>query len=137
MTQPGRTFKVHSTVTTNATCSAARGPIRAGSSSAGCGDFTGLRYDQYKAVFMEQPAHGLEVWMQPFVPLRAPKLFNLRSDPFDAQNMRRVVTTDGSLNTSSSWSRPKRSSANSWPHSRSSRRGRSRAAARSIKPCKN
>ena len=52
------------------------------------------------------------------------------------QNMRRVVTTDGSLNTSSSWSRPKRSSANSWPHSRSFRRGRSRAVSRSIKPCK-
>lgn len=32
---------------------------------------------------MEQPAHGLEVWMQPLVPLRAPKLFNLRSDPFE------------------------------------------------------
>lgn len=47
------------------------------------GDLAGLRYDQYKAVFMEQRAHGLEVWMQPFVPLRAPKLFNLRSDPFE------------------------------------------------------
>ena len=32
---------------------------------------------------MEQPAHGFEVWMQPFVPLRAPKMFNLRSDPFE------------------------------------------------------
>ena len=40
-------------------------------------------YDQYKVVFMEQPAHGLEVWMQPLVPLRAPKIFNLRSDPFE------------------------------------------------------
>ena len=47
------------------------------------GDLAGLRYDQYKVVFMEQPAHGLEVWMQPFVTLRAPKLFNLRSDPFE------------------------------------------------------
>src|SRR5262249_55733116 len=47
------------------------------------GDLAGLRYDQYKVVFMEQPAHGLEVWMQPFVRLRAPKLFNLRSDPFE------------------------------------------------------
>ena len=47
------------------------------------GNFAGLRYDQYKAVFMEQPAHGLEVWIEPFVPLRAPKLFNLRSDPFE------------------------------------------------------
>ena len=42
-----------------------------------------LRYDQWKTVFMEQNAHGLEVWMQPFVPLRAPKLFNLRADPFE------------------------------------------------------
>ena len=47
------------------------------------GNLAGLRYDQYKAVFMEQRAHGLEVWMQPLVPLRAPKLFNLRSDPFE------------------------------------------------------
>jgi arylsulfatase len=47
------------------------------------GNLAGLRYDQYKAVFMEQQAHGLEVWMQPLVPLRAPKLFNLRSDPFE------------------------------------------------------
>ena len=47
------------------------------------GNLAGLRYDQYKVVFMEQPAHGLEVWMQPLVPLRAPKIFNLRSDPFE------------------------------------------------------
>ena len=47
------------------------------------GNLAGLRYDQYKIVFMEQPAEGLEVWMQPLVPLRAPKLFNLRSDPFE------------------------------------------------------
>jgi len=47
------------------------------------GDLAGLRYDQYKVVFMEQEAHGLEVWMKPLVPLRAPKLFNLRSDPFE------------------------------------------------------
>jgi len=47
------------------------------------GNLAGLRYDQYKAVFMEQNAHGLEVWMQPLVPLRTPKLFNLRSDPFE------------------------------------------------------
>ena len=32
---------------------------------------------------MEQQAHGLEVWMQPLVPLRAPKIFNIRSDPFE------------------------------------------------------
>ena len=47
------------------------------------GNLAGLRYDQYKVVFMEQQAHGLEVWMQPLVQLRAPKIFNLRSDPFE------------------------------------------------------
>jgi arylsulfatase A-like enzyme len=47
------------------------------------GNLAGLRYDQYKTVFMEQQAHGLEVWMRPLVPLRAPKLFDLRSDPFE------------------------------------------------------
>jgi arylsulfatase len=28
-------------------------------------------------------AHGLNVWQDPFVTLRAPKMFNLRSDPFE------------------------------------------------------
>jgi arylsulfatase A-like enzyme len=28
-------------------------------------------------------AHRIDVWQQPFVPLRFPKLFNLRSDPFE------------------------------------------------------
>ena len=32
---------------------------------------------------MEQEAEGLEVWMKPLIPLRAPKLFNIRSDPFE------------------------------------------------------
>ena len=47
------------------------------------GDLAGLRYDQYKVAFMEQEAQGLEVWMKPMIRLRAPKLFNLRSDPFE------------------------------------------------------
>jgi len=47
------------------------------------GDLAALRYDQYKVVFLEQQAHGLEVWMQPMVRLRAPKIFNVRSDPLE------------------------------------------------------
>ncbi|QIG47216.1 arylsulfatase [Nordella sp. HKS 07] len=47
------------------------------------GDLAGLRFDQYKVAFLEQQAHGLEVWMQPLIRLRAPKIFNLRSDPFE------------------------------------------------------
>ncbi len=47
------------------------------------GDLAGLRYDQWKIVFMEQQAHGLGVWQQPLTTLRAPKIFNLRTDPFE------------------------------------------------------
>jgi arylsulfatase len=47
------------------------------------GSLVALRYDQWKLVFAEQRAHGFDVWQEPFVPLRLPKLFNLRSDPFE------------------------------------------------------
>ena len=47
------------------------------------GSLVGLRYDQWKIVFAEQRAHGFDVWQEPFVQLRLPKLFNLRSDPFE------------------------------------------------------
>ena len=45
---------------------------------------TGLRFDNWKMVFMEQRAQGtLKIWAEPFVTLRVPKLFNLRSDPYE------------------------------------------------------
>jgi arylsulfatase len=45
---------------------------------------TGLRFDNWKMVFMEQRAPGtLRVWAEPFVTLRFPKLFNLRTDPYE------------------------------------------------------
>ncbi len=47
------------------------------------GSLVGLRYDQWKIVFAEQRALGLDVWQDPFIPLRFPKLFNIRSDPFE------------------------------------------------------
>ena len=42
-----------------------------------------LRFAQWKLVFAEQRAYGMDVWQDPFVTLRLPKLFNLRSDPFE------------------------------------------------------
>jgi hypothetical protein len=72
---------VHLTVYDQRHLLAGKGPDKRRTSHDG--NFGGLRYDQYKAVFVEQPAHDLEVWMQPLVPLRSPKLFNLRSDPFE------------------------------------------------------
>jgi arylsulfatase A-like enzyme len=47
------------------------------------GSLVGLRYDHWKVVFQEQRAHGFAVWSNPFVSLRVPKIFNLRSDPFE------------------------------------------------------
>ena len=47
------------------------------------GSLVALRYDQWKIVFAEQRGYGIDVWQEPFVPLRLPKLFNLRSDPFE------------------------------------------------------
>jgi len=47
------------------------------------GSLVGLRYDQWKIVFAEQREEGMNVWQEPFVPLRLPKIFNLRSDPFE------------------------------------------------------
>ena len=48
------------------------------------GDLTAFRYDNWKLVFSEQRATGtLQIWAEPFVSLRVPKLFNLRTDPFE------------------------------------------------------
>jgi len=47
------------------------------------GDLMALRFENWKVNFTEQRAHGLGVWQEPFVTLRAPKIFNLRSDPFE------------------------------------------------------
>jgi arylsulfatase len=47
------------------------------------GDLVGLRYERWKAVFAEQRAHKFDVWRDPFVKLRAPKIFDLRMDPFE------------------------------------------------------
>ena len=48
------------------------------------GDVLGLRFDNWKIVFMEQRCQGtLQVWAEPFVSLRLPKIFNLRTDPYE------------------------------------------------------
>jgi arylsulfatase len=47
------------------------------------GQLVALRFNQWKLVFQEQREHGFAVWAEPFVELRLPKLFNLRTDPFE------------------------------------------------------
>ena len=58
------------------------------------GEMVGLRYNNWKLVFAEQRANYFDVWAEPFVKLRVPKLFNLRTDPYeradtDSNNYRR------------------------------------------------
>jgi arylsulfatase A-like enzyme len=47
------------------------------------GDIIAIRMQDWKVVLMEQRAKQLMCWFEPFVPLRAPKIFNLRRDPFE------------------------------------------------------
>jgi arylsulfatase len=47
------------------------------------GDILAIRMQDWKVVLMEQRAKQLQCWLEPFVPLRGPKLFNLRRDPFE------------------------------------------------------
>jgi hypothetical protein len=37
----------------------------------------------WKFIFKEQRARQLAIWLDPFVELRAPKIVNLRRDPFE------------------------------------------------------
>lgn len=47
------------------------------------GNLVNLRYNQWKIVFAEQREHGFNVWQESLMTLRLPKLFNLRTDPFE------------------------------------------------------
>jgi arylsulfatase len=47
------------------------------------GQLVALRYADWKFVFLEQRAKALGCWVEPFVELRVPKIFNLRRDPFE------------------------------------------------------
>jgi arylsulfatase A-like enzyme len=48
------------------------------------GDLVAVRYENWKIVFEEQRAPGtMRIWAEPFTKLRVPKLFDLRSDPYE------------------------------------------------------
>jgi arylsulfatase A-like enzyme len=47
------------------------------------GDLMALRYGDWKVHFAIQMHEGFEAWEYPLVNLRLPRLFNLRSDPFE------------------------------------------------------
>jgi arylsulfatase A-like enzyme len=47
------------------------------------GEICAIRYDDWKLVYMEQRTKRMDIWRDPLVTLRAPKIFNLRRDPFE------------------------------------------------------
>jgi arylsulfatase len=47
------------------------------------GELVAVRVQDWKVVFKEQRSTGIGVWREEFTNLRAPKLFNLRADPFE------------------------------------------------------
>ncbi|HEX2949498.1 MAG TPA: arylsulfatase, partial [Armatimonadota bacterium] len=47
------------------------------------GELLAVRFERWKAHFMVQVQKGIQVWGAPFIPLRAPQLFDLRADPFE------------------------------------------------------
>ena len=58
-----------------------------------------LRYDNFKLVFAEQRAPGgFQIWAEPFVQLRIPKMFNLRTDPFERADITSITYYDWLVN---------------------------------------
>jgi arylsulfatase len=48
------------------------------------GDLVNFRYENWKVVFEEQRVPGtMKIWAEPFTKLRMPKVFDLRSDPYE------------------------------------------------------
>ena len=58
------------------------------------GQIVAIRYDDWKAVFLENRGVALEVWREPFIELRIPLLFNLRRDPFEKAHPSATVYND-------------------------------------------
>jgi arylsulfatase A-like enzyme len=63
------------------------------------GDLMALRYDNWKVIFLEQRVPGtLQIWQEPLVPLRVPKLFNLRTDPYERADITSNTYWDWMIN---------------------------------------
>ena len=76
--------------------------------------------------------HGFEVWQEPFVTLRLPKLFNLRRDPFERADHETMGYAQWRIDRVFLSRRQPATSASGCRASRSSRHARSPAASTSI-----
>jgi hypothetical protein len=89
------------------------------------GDVLALRFDNWKVMFKEQRVQGtLQIWFEPFVALRVPKIFNLRTDPFERADITSNTYRSWFFENDSSRLRRPRWSPSSWRRSGSSRRAK-------------
>ena len=98
------------------------------------GDVLGCRYDNWKLVFMEQRTPGtLAVWADPFTPLRMPKIFNLRTDPYEFASVTSNTCYDWFLHNAHFLYAAQAAAGSSRRPSGTSRRCRSRTRSRSTR----
>jgi len=63
------------------------------------GDLVAVRFENWKVVFEEQRRAGtLGIWAEPFTPLRLPKLYDLRADPYERADITSNTYYDWVLN---------------------------------------
>ena len=91
-----------------------------------------MRFDNWKIVFMEQRQQGtLAIWLEPYVELRAPKLFNLRTDPYERADITSNTYYDWMIDRIWVFTPAQAYVATCCRRSSSSRSGRSRRASAS------
>jgi arylsulfatase len=83
----GRSYKVHLdgyNFLPHLTGKEKKGPRREIFYFADTGELTALRYNDWKAIFLEQKEFAtLRAWIEPWTPLRVPLITNLRRDPYE------------------------------------------------------
>jgi arylsulfatase len=83
----GRTYKVHLdgyNFLPHLTGQETEGPRREIFYFADTGELTALRYNDWKAIFLEQKEYAtLRAWIEPWTVLRIPLITNLRRDPYE------------------------------------------------------
>jgi arylsulfatase len=62
------------------------------------GDVMAVRVGDYKFVLAEQRATQMDVWAEPLVKLRVPRIFNLRRDPFERADVNSNTYWDWMVN---------------------------------------
>jgi len=93
------------------------------------GGLDALRYDNWKIVFSEQRIEGtMRIWAEPFVTLRLPKIFNLRTDPYERADITSNTYYEWLVDICSSSFRCRKSSATFSLRSRNFRQTRNPAA---------